>query len=188
MNLAIQGQDIKLTSNGRPGVAPQGLQTYLGDTQMKNDGPHVATLMAHIPKVEAKGICISMNLTFPVIGSWTVQLHSTKDLEITDVRANAASAHLVNARLYAATDDGEKPATDMSNVTAGGVINMNGADLDAIEGGSPGIIGANLPGAIEFDELQADAKTAILSGRAKLTGLGIPKFGHGKGVEHHECY
>lgn len=188
LNLAITGQDIKISSNGRTGVAAKGLQTYLGETQMKNDGPEIGTLMAHIPDVKAQGICISMTLTFPIIDTWTIQLHSTKEVALKDVRAAAASAHLVNAKLYAATDDGKKPARDTSNVTAPVVININGADLDRIDGATPGVIGADLPGAIEFDDLQADAKGATLSGTAKLTGLGIPKFGHGRGVEHHECY
>ncbi len=188
LNLAIVGQDVKLSSNGRPAVAPQGLSTYLGETKMKNDGPTVPTLMAHLPEIRLQGLCMSMNLTFPVIGSWTIQLHSTKEVVLKDIRAAAGDAHLINARLYAETDDGEKPNKSNSNVVSPIELNKNAADVGGIDGGMPGIMGIEGKGLVEVDELRADNKTAMISGTAKLNGQGIPKIGHGKGVENHECY
>ena len=187
LNLAIKGQDVKLTSNGRSGSAPGGLLAYADLTQMKNGGDKVPTLIAQIPEAKLNGLCMSMNLTFPVIGSWTVQLHSTKEVVIHNLRAAAADAHLVNAVLAAETDDGKPVNKDSSNLVSGVELNKDAATIDGVDGGV-GIMGVEGHGPLTFSELQANAKSAGLYGRATLTGLGIPKFGHGKGVEHHECY
>ncbi|MCE5287737.1 MAG: DUF6230 family protein [Nocardiaceae bacterium] len=187
-NLSITGQQVKLTSNGRPAVAPEGLSTYIGVTQTKNNGPKIPTLMAHVPEIKLSGLCMSLNLTFPVIGSWTIQLHSTKEVVIKDINVAASDAHLINARLNAETNDGKAPAKDASNVVSPVELNKNASDVEGLEGGAAGLMGVEGRGAIYADELRATNESNTISGTANLTGLGIPKIGHGKGVKNYECY
>ena len=189
LNLAITGQDLKLSSNGRGGVATKGFSAYVNGQEMKFGGPTVPVVYARIPEAKLNGVCISLTLTFPIIDTWTVQLHSTKEIVIKDLTAAAANVHLEDAKLYSETNDGELPKKDLSNVVGGVQLNKNASELDGTDLGPVGIMGVESNGQVQFSELIANAKGATLSGSAALVpGLGIPKIGHGRGTEHYECY
>jgi hypothetical protein len=187
LNLALSGQDFKLASNGAA-VATQGLSAYPSTIEMK-DGSHAPILMAAIPEAElADGICISLVLTFPLIGTNTLQINTDGEATVKDLQAAAELMAIKGVALNAATSDGNAPAKDGSNVKDPVAINKDASELDGISGGTPGSIGIDAPGVVRMAQLQATAKGATISGTAKLNGIGIPKIGRGRGTEHGECY
>ena len=78
LNLAITGQDFKMASrHGSHVVAEQGTMAYADLIEMK-DGSIRPTLKAALADAEmSDGVCLSLVLTFPLAGSFTVQLQTT---------------------------------------------------------------------------------------------------------------
>ena len=188
VRLAISGQDFKLSSNGAPVSAPQGAGIYPSTIEMK-DGTNVAVLRAGLPEaILSKGLCLSLVLTFPIIGTNTLQVNTSRETTIEDMKAAALSLDSKDAALGAATSDGKEPNPDGSNVKAGVQINKDASELSGLAGGAPGAMGVDAPGMIRLNDLKASAAGATISGTAKLGGLGIPKLGHGRGTDNGECY
>ena len=184
LRLAVNGQDFKLSSNGGPAIAQSGLTAYPSTIEMK-DGSIKPVLVAGLPEATLKdGMCLSLVLTFPVIGTNTLQIHTSGETVVEDMKASAAEMFIKNVSLKSHTTDGKDADATGSNVDSPGAINIDASEV----GGRAGTLGLNIPGVVTMGSLQATAKGALIAGTAKLNGIGIPKLGHGRGVEHNECY
>ncbi|MBJ8348446.1 DUF6230 family protein [Antrihabitans sp. YC2-6] len=188
LHLAISGQQFKLTSNGAAAIAPQGLSAYPSSIKMK-DGSQAPVLMAGLPEAElTEGMCISLVLTLPIVGTNTLQISSSGNTTVKDMEAAADKMYIRGASLSASTNNGEAPATDAANVDAPVLINKDASELNDLSGGPSGALGLEVPGLVKMGELRASASGATISGTAQLNGIGIPKIGHGSGTENGECY
>jgi hypothetical protein len=184
LHLAVTGQDFKLSSNGGPAVASKGLTAYPSTIEMK-DGEIKPVLVAGLPEATLEdGMCLSLVLTFPFIGTNTLQIHTSGETVVEDMKASAAEMYIKGASLKSLTKDGEDANADGSNVESPGAINMDASEI----GGHAGNLGLSIPGVVKMGGLQATAKGALIAGTAKLNGIGIPKIAHGRGVENNECY
>lgn len=187
LNLAFSGQNVKLTSNGKPAYAPKGLSGYPNTLRMKNGGPIVGSKWLTIPEADLpEGVCISLVVKLPIVGEWTVQIATHGDTVVKDMTLKASDVHVGEATLRASTTDGKAPKKDQSNVEANVVI---GVSADEIGGGSDhaGGFGLTAPGAATLNKLQVSAQGGTVAGTAKLSRPGV-SIGHGHGTEHSECY
>ncbi len=185
LNLSVSGQDFKLTSKGAQVTAPEGLQAYMSTQQMKNDGAHEPIIYATLPRAELPdGLCLSLVLTFPVVGTKTIQIDFVGRTVVNDLTASADEALAGATAIGAQTTDGASPRTDQSNVEKPVQVGVDSAEL----GGPAGGFGASIPGAMTAEKLQASARAARISGTLKIGGMGMPKLASGRGVENGECY
>lgn len=185
LNLAVIGQDLKLSTQGDL-IAPQGLSVYPSDIRMK-DGSQAPIVLAGIPEASIPdGLCLSLVLTFPLIGSNTIRI-STGETHVNDMTVSAASLAAGTATLYSKTTDGEIPAGDGSNVESPVILNKDASELAGLSGGQPGTFGLESGGSGTVTRLNAAAKGAVIAGTAKLNLRSI-KIGHGSGTENGECY
>ncbi len=185
LNLAVTGQDLKLSTQGDL-VAAQGLSVYPSDIGMK-DGSRAPIILAGIPEASLPdGLCLSLVLTFPLIGANTIRL-STGDTHVNDMTVAASALSAGTATLYSKTTNGELPARDGSNLESPIILNKDASELPGLSGGRPGAFGLESGGRGTVTGLQASAKGAVIAGTAKLNLQSI-KYGHGSGTEHGECY
>jgi hypothetical protein len=180
LNLVVSGQDLKLTSNGGVVRLPDGLTLYPSTIQMKNGGETRGVVIAGLPEaVLTKGLCISLVVKFPVVGTYTIRLHTSGETTAREMTLDAAGLQTGSTTLSASYADGQlrlpiaigKDARDMAGV----------ADVP------PGRFGIEAPGKGELTALQASAQGAIISGTVKLEGV-TAKLHPGDGVENGECY
>ncbi|CAM3808289.1 hypothetical protein [Smaragdicoccus niigatensis] len=188
LNLAITGQDFKLAS--RPGsyvVVEQGATGYADLITMK-DGSVDPALKAKLDSADiSDGVCLSLVLTFPLIGTYTVQLQTTGHTVITDMTGYVDRMGATGVELNARTNDGKPPRDDMSNVTAPVRINKDASKLD-IAGGHAGTLGLEAPGAVRAKSLFVGGKGATIRGTLSIGGIKFPWISHGRGTAHGECY
>lgn len=184
LRLSISGQPFKLSANSRAEV-PHGIEAaYSSGMQLKNGGETVPALYAHIPEaVLSDGLCLSLVLTFPFIGTNTLQINTTGRTVAKDLSADAAGMQLSNATLSAQTTDGQAPALDGSNVKQSAIVGRDAGEI----GGRPGTFGLSAPGAAVIGALQASANGARVNGTLQISGIQIPKLGHGSGPGK-ECF
>jgi hypothetical protein len=177
INLTISGQDIKLSSNGGPVELPRGLTLYPSTVQMKNGGETRGVMIAGLPEaVLTKGLCISLVLSFPALGSYTIRLHTSGRTTAHQMTLDAAGINVGLATL-AAGADGKDP------------IALGHSALDSLGETSDahGRFGISAPGAGSLQALQANAQGAIIAGTVDLNGLKV-KVNKGSGVANGECY
>ena len=180
LNLAVYGQDFKITSNGQPLITPKGMTLYPAQVTMK-DGKLVGVVVGGLPTVELpKGMCLSLALRFPVIGTWTIRIKTTGRTTVHDMVLDASGLNAGSTSLVPATTDGKAPRKDASNVKTPVLLGPS------VSGGA-GRFGVNSGGANSINALQASANGAIIAGTAHL---GIPHISihHGRGVQNGECY
>lgn len=176
LKLAISGQDIKLSSNGGPVELPRGLTLYPSTIQMKYGGDIRGVMIAGLPEaVLTKGLCISLVLSFPGFGTYTVRLHTSGRTTAHQMTLNAAGINVGLATLTAGTDG--KPVE-----LGRQALDSFGPDSDAY-----GRFGITAPGAGSLRALQANAQGAIIAGTVALHGLKV-KVDRGSGVRSGECY
>ncbi len=183
--LSVTGQDLKLASDSDRANAPQGLRAYMNLEQMKNGGSQDPVAMAHIPQATLPdGLCLSLVLTFPVVGTNTLRIDFTGNTIAKDVTIAAADFQAGATKLGASTTDGEEVRPDRSNLDKPVQLNLDADEL----GGSAGGFGADIPGSTDIARLAASAKAAVIAGTFRMSGVRLPKIGHGDGVAHGECY
>lgn len=187
LNLAVEGQDFKISSNGSPLKTPEGLAMYPSTISMK-DGTEDPILLAGLPRAELpNGLCISLVLTFPGIGSNTLQLKTTRNTTATQMVLSAKTLQATTASLVPSTNDGKPLRPDGSNIEYPVAIGKSADELNGMPAGPGGVFGIDAPGSGEMGDLKADAKGALISGTASLNGLGVT-VGHGRGTDNGECY
>lgn len=176
LRLSVTGQDVKITSNGAPIQTPGGLAMYPTQVRMK-DGTQQVTVLAGLPEARLpKGMCVSVMLTFPVLGSNTFRLKSTRETTIEQMTLSADALRATDAKLVPSTETGKPVA-----------IGRDASDLGGIPKGPAGTFGIDAPGAGQMSDLRATAQGAVISGTAALAGLGV-KVAHGRGPENGECF
>ncbi|MGI8679654.1 MAG: DUF6230 family protein [Jatrophihabitans sp.] len=182
LNIAVSGQDFKITSNGAPIRVPKGLTLYQSTVQMKNGGDTRGVVIAGLPEaILDKGMCLSVVLTFPVVGTYTIQLHTSGKTTVKDMTLDGSSLTSGTANLVPRTSDG-KPGNG-KNLLAPVVLGEDASDI----GGPPGRFAVNAPGSGSLDNLRASAQGAIIAGTADLAGLRVYVH-HGRGPSNGECF
>jgi hypothetical protein len=177
INLTISGQDIKLSSNGGAVELPQGLTLYPSTVQMKYGGETRGVMIAGLPEaVLTKGLCISLVLSFPGFGTYTVRLHTSGRTTAHQMTLDAAGLNAGLATLAAGA--GGKDPIELGPPARGAF----GPTSDA-----HGRFGIAAPGAGSLRALQANAQGAIIAGTVDLNGLKV-KVNKGSGVRNGECY
>jgi hypothetical protein len=177
LKLAISGQDIKLTSNGGPVELPRGLTLYPSTIQMKYGGDTRGVMIAGLPEaVLTKGLCISLVLSFPGFGTYTVRLHTSGRTTAHQMTLNAAGINAGLASLTAGAD-GREPIE----------LGRHALDSFGPTSDAHGRFGVAAPGAGSLRALQANAQGAIIAGTVDLNGLKV-KVNSGRGVRNGECY
>jgi hypothetical protein len=186
LNLVVSGQDFKITSNGARVDTPRGLTMYPSTIRMKNGGQTRGIVIAGLPEADlTKGMCISLVLTFPVAGTYTVQLHTSGRTVAKDMTIDASGLDAGVTDLVPRTTDGR--AGNGANVVLPVSIGKNAADLDGVKNGPQGRFAIEAPGNGSLTGLRADAEGAIIAGTAKLSGLSV-HIHHGRGTSNGECY
>lgn len=189
LNIAISGQDFKIAS--RPGsavLAPTGVAAYVDLTTMKN-GRIRPTMKAGIDEADiSDGLCISMVLTFPKVGPYTIRLETTGRTRARGLQAHVDYMAAKNAQLGPETSDGELPKLDLSNVVAPARANIDGSDVGRLGGGHAGTLGLDIPGRVTASELRVAGQGAVVGGTLRISGIRLPQVAHGRGVEHGECF
>ncbi|MGQ0632000.1 MAG: DUF6230 family protein [Sporichthyaceae bacterium] len=174
INLVVVGQDLKLTSNGGVVELPQGMSLTASTIQMKNDGATRGVVIAGLPEaILTKGLCLSLVLTFPGVGAYTVRLHTDGRTTAKDMTMDAAGIEVGSARL-APGPGGDDPILI-------GPDSVSGAQVP------PGRFGVLAPGAGTLRALRADAQGAVISGTVDLKGLSAD-LSRGDGPGAGECY
>ncbi|MGQ0625630.1 MAG: DUF6230 family protein [Sporichthyaceae bacterium] len=171
INLVVVGQDLKLTSNGGLVELPRGITLTPSTIRMKNAGATRGVVIAALPEaILTKGLCISLVLTFPGVGAYTVRLHTDGRTTAKDMTMDAAGIQVGSARLSAAS---------------------SGADPILIGPGSGSLTGDRFgvvaPGAGTLTALAADAQGAVIAGTVDLKGLSVD-LSKGDGLDAGECY
>ncbi|MGQ0467026.1 MAG: DUF6230 family protein [Sporichthyaceae bacterium] len=170
LNLVVSGQDMKLSSNGGPVQVPQGLRLYPSTVEMKNGGETRGVMIAGLPEaVLTKGLCISLVLSFPATGTWTVRLHTSGKTTARQMTLDAAGIQVGEARL---TPGKKEPI----------LIGPGAEDLVAA-----GVFGVSAAGPGTLDGLRADAQGAVISGSVNLRGL-TATVNRGRGIANGECW
>lgn len=180
LNLAVSGQDFKITSNGQRLTTPQGMTLYPARITMK-DGKPVGVVVAGIPTATlAKGLCISLVLTFPVIGTWTIGIRTHHQTTAHDLVLDSSGLNADTTSLVPTTTDGRPPRADGKNV-------VTPVALGPSVNGGAGRFGVNSGGENSISNLRASAQGAIIAGTVNLK---IPSISihHGRGVKNGECY
>ncbi|CAM3808621.1 hypothetical protein [Smaragdicoccus niigatensis] len=187
LNLALNGQDFKLASrDGSTVVAAEGATAYADVVTMK-DGRIDPALNAKLGSAQiSDGVCLSLVLTFPWAGTFTVQLQTTGKTRLTDVTAHVDVVSASGAELNPATDDGKPASDDMHNVTRPIRANKDASELEFA--GHRGTLGLELPGAVRAGSLQIGGKSATIRGILSISGLKLPWISHGRGTAHGECF
>jgi hypothetical protein len=187
LNLALNGQDFKIASrDGSTVVAAEGATAYADVVTMK-DGRVDPALKAKLGAAEiSDGVCLSLVLTFPYLGSYTVQLQTTGKTRLSDVTAHVDVVSATGAELNPATKDGKPAAEDMHNVTQPIRANKDASELEFA--GHRGTLGLELPGAVRAGSLQIGGKSATIRGILAISGLKFPWISHGRGIAHGECF
>ena len=182
VNLAVSGQDFKISSNGQPIRTPQGLTMYPATIRMKNGGRTRGVVIAGLPEaVLTEGMCLSLVLTFPVVGSWTVRLHTSGTTTVTKMTLDASGLVAGPTVLVPRTSDG-RPGTG-ANLVMPAVIGQDASDL----GGPRGRFAIDAPGGGSLHALRADAEGAVIAGTLDVDGLSV-EVHHGRGVRNGECF
>ncbi|MCE5291462.1 MAG: hypothetical protein LLG14_19790 [Nocardiaceae bacterium] len=188
LNLAITGQDFKLASRPGSDVVAAGGATGYADIITMKDGSIDPALKADLATAEmSDGVCLSLVLTFPIIGTYTVQLQTTGHTRITDMTGYVDVVGAKGAELNAGTTDGKPPAKDASNVDRPGRVNLDASELE-MAGGHAGTLGLELPGAVRAKSLFVGGKGATIRGTLSIGGITFPWISHGRGVAHGECF
>jgi hypothetical protein len=178
LNLVVSGQDLKLTSNGAVVKLPDGLTLYPSTIRMKNGGETRGVVIAGLPEaVLTKGLCISLVVTLPVVGTYTIRLHTSGETTAKQMTLDAASLQTDSTTLSPSYADGQLQLP----IAIGKDARELAADAPA------GRFGIAAPGAGELSGLRASAQGAIISGTVKLQGL-TARMHVGDGVENGECY
>ncbi|TSD99752.1 hypothetical protein FOS14_10860 [Skermania sp. ID1734] len=186
IHLAISGQRFKLSSNGPAKL--HGVAAYPSTMKMK-DGSHVPIVLAAVPQADLPdGMCLSLVLTFPIIGTNTIQFRTNNRTEANDLSASIDHLQLTDALLNAKTVDKKVPEDIRNSVGQGLVVNKDASSLVGLPSGQPGGFGLQGAGMATTQRLKVNADGAIIAGTVTLNGIAIPKVGHGSGVEHHECF
>jgi hypothetical protein len=172
LNLAITGQEFKIKAENAE--APQGLSAYPSGVRMKNGDHHDPVLLAALPEAKIPdGLCVSLSLTFPIIGTNTLRLYTTGATRVTDMTASASALDVGNVSI--------------KDLTAPMSINKDASELTGVEGGQPGSLGLEAPGSAHIGTVQGTAKGAVIAGTLTISGIKIPQVGHGDGPDQ-ECY
>ena len=178
LNLVVSGQDLKLTSNGAVVKLPDGLTLYPSTIRMKNGGETRGVVIAGLPEaVLTKGLCISLVVTLPVVGTYTIRLHTSGETTAKQMTLDAASLQTDSTTLSPSYADGHL----LLPIAIGKDARELAADAPA------GRFGIAAPGVGELSGLRASAQGAIISGTVKLQGL-TARMHVGDGVENGECY
>jgi hypothetical protein len=176
LNLVVSGQNLKLTSNGGNVELPHGLTLYPSTIKMKNGGDTRGVIIAGLPEaVLTKGLCISLVLTFPMAGTWTVRLHTTGRTTARDMTLDAAGINVGLAEL--------SPGGSTAPIDIGGP----GGKAFGLGDSSSDTFAVAAPGAGSLSALQADAQGAVIAGSVHLAGLHV-QLNHGSGIPNGECY
>ncbi|NMN96625.1 DUF6230 family protein [Antrihabitans stalactiti] len=172
LNLAITGQEFKVAANDL--VAPKGLTIYPTGQQMKNEGETVPVVLATVPEAElADGMCISLRLTFPLIGTNTLRMRTTGDTKATNLTASARSM-----------DVDEINITDL---VAPMIVGQDASSLKGTEGGQPGAFGVEAQARGTVGSMRGTAVGAVIAGTLSISGIKVPDLSHGNGPDQ-ECY
>ena len=157
LNLYLSGQDFKLSSNGGPLVAT-GLKLNADNVQMKFDGKTFRVSDASIQHADLKkGLCISLTLKLPVVGTWTLTIKTDGDTEANDLTLGAVDL-----------------SAGMSTLRG---TNANPVNLGVIKT-SDGQFGVTAPSAT-LQKVVATGKSAKILGTVDLRGIGIPRLHRG---------
>lgn len=179
LNLVVSGQDLKLTSNGGVVELPNGITLYPSTIRMKNGGDTRGVVIAGLPKaVLTKGLCLSLVVKFPVVGEYTIRLHTSGETTAKEMRLDQASL-VTESTTLSAFHDGE--------VLLPIEIGKDARQMAGAEDAPAGRFGIEAPGEGSIRALQASAQGAIISGTVKLDGISV-KMHPGSGVENGECY
>ena len=188
LNLAITGQDFKMaTREGSAVVVEHGAMGYVELIEMK-DGSLRPSLKAKLDEAEiSDGVCMSLVLTFPVVGSFTLQLQTTGETRITDMYGYVAVMAAKDVVLSAETTDGKPAALDMSNVSRSVLVNKDASEL-AMSGGHPGTLGLEAPGTVRAGGIAVGGMGAKINGTLKISGIKFPRISTGRGAANGECF
>lgn len=158
LNLYLSGQDFVLTSNGDVLVA-DGLTLHGGQVQMKFDGQQFPVSLATIDKAElAHGLCISLTLKFPVVGTWTVRIQTDGDTVAKNVTLGSISLSARSATLQ-------------------GTV-QNPVSLGPSVRGGDGLFGIGT-GRATLTDVRMSGKSAVIKGTVNLRGIAIPRIHRG---------
>jgi hypothetical protein len=180
LNLVVSGQDLKLTSNGGVVELPDGLTLYPSTIRMKNGGETRGVVIAGLPEaVLTKGLCISLVVKFPVVGTYTIRLHTSGETTAKEMKLDASGLQTGSTTLSASYADGQLRLPI--------AIGKDARQMAGAEEAPTGRFGIEAPGQGGLKALQASAPGAIISGTVKLEGVSA-KLRPGSGVESGECY
>jgi hypothetical protein len=180
LNLVVAGQDLKLTSNGAAVKLPDGLTMYPSTIQMKNGGETRGVVIVGLPEaILTKGLCISLVVKFPVVGEYTIRLHTSGETTAKEMTLDASGIQTESTTLAPIFADGklQVPIT----------IGKDARQMAGAEDAPADRFGIEALGAGGISGLRASAQGAIISGTVKLDGLSA-KLHPGSGVENGECY
>lgn len=178
INLVVSGQDLKLTSNGAEVELPRGITLYPSTIQMKNGGDTRGVVIAGLPEaVLTEGLCISLVVTLPWTGTYTVRLHTSGRTTAKDMTLDAAGIAVGAATLRPGGGSGDPIMLGPDAVVDPGQLGDE----------PPGRFGVQAPGNGTLRALQADAQGAVIAGTVALRGLSV-KTSRGSGVANGECY
>jgi hypothetical protein len=165
LNLYLTGQDFKLSSNGE-GLTADGLTAYPTQVRMKFDGKTYGVANAVIKRADLpKGLCISLTLKVPVLGRWTVQIHTSGDTVAHDLTLGAVNLNALTATLRGSSTNGKPLAANGSNV--------NPLQLGPSVAGGAGLFGVSSPGANQLVKVEASGKSAVIAGKVNLRGVTV---------------
>lgn len=154
---------------------PRGLTLYPSTIQMKNGGETRGVVIAGLPEaVLTKGLCISLVLSLPATGAWTVRLHTSGRTTARQMTLDAAGIEVGEARLAPGR-----------NAPIG--IGPGAGDLLAAATEAAGRFGVSAAGPGTLAGLRADAQGAVISGSVNLRGL-TASVNRGRGVVNGECW
>lgn len=180
LNLVVVGQDLKLTSNGGVVKLPDGLTLYPSTIQMKNGGETRGVVVAGLPEaVLTKGLCISLVVKWPVVGTYTIRLHTSGETTAKEMTLDASGLTTESTTLAPIFADGK--------LLVPIAIGKDAREMAGASDAPEGRFGIEAPGAGQLSGLQASAQGAVISGTVKLEGLSA-KVRPGSGVENGECY
>src|SRR5689334_2029467 len=145
---------------------------------MKNGGETRGVVIAGLPEaVLTKGLCISLVVKWPVVGTYTIRLHTSGETTAREMTLDASGLATESATLAPVYQDGQLRLPIAI-----------GKDAQTFADAAPeGRFGIEAPGAGEIAGLRASAQGAVISGTVKLEGLSA-KLRPGDGVENGECY
>lgn len=180
LNLVVSGQDLKLTSNGGVVELPDGLTLYPSTIRMKNDGETRGVVIAGLPEaVLTEGLCISLVVKLPVVGTYTIRLHTSGETTAREMTLDASGLQTASTTLRPILEDGELRLPI--------AIGKQARDMAGAEAAPEDRFGVEAPGAGELSGLRASAQGAVISGTVKLAGVSA-NLRPGSGVGSGECF